>query len=174
MGAQTTLKKLYSLSLKTEEFVAPVFYFMAILATIASIMIILLIGASVTMRYLTFTPFRFTEELVGLFMTAAFFLSLPLVTLHKKHVRVLIIISSLSDGVKWWVACLACLFGISFCTWFLLLCIPWLEFAYERQIKTEVGRLLMYPWMSVLPLSMLLTIIAFIIRCFSDSPKDDI
>ena len=71
MGAQTTLKKLYSLSLKTEEFVAPVFYFMAILATIASMMIILLIGASVTMRYLTFTPFRFTEELVGLLMTAA-------------------------------------------------------------------------------------------------------
>ena len=51
------------------------FYFMAVLATIASVMIIILIGGSVTMRYLTYTPFRFTEELVGLLMTSAFFLA---------------------------------------------------------------------------------------------------
>ncbi len=171
MGVQTFQSKLCLLSRKTEVFVTPIFYFMAALATIASIMIILLIGTSVTMRYLAFTPFRFTEELVGLLMTAAFFLALPLVTLQEKHVRVLIVISSLPYKIKPWVAGLASLFGVVFFAWFFLLCIPWLEFAYDRQIKTEVGRLIMYPWMSILPLSMLLTIIAFIIRCFSDSLK---
>jgi len=44
------------------------------------------------------------------------------------------------------------------------LCLPWLEFAFDRTIKTEVGRLLMYPWMAVLPLSMLLTGVAFLMR----------
>ena len=54
-------------------FVTPIFYAMAILASLASIMIIALIGTSVTMRYLAYAPFRFTEELVGLLMTASFF-----------------------------------------------------------------------------------------------------
>ncbi len=172
MGAQTLQSKLCFLSRKTEVFVTPIFRIMAILATIASVLIILLIGASVTMRYFTFTPFRFTEELVGLLMTSAFFLALPLVTMHGKHVRVLILVSSLPDRFKPWIAGLASLFGITFCAWFFLLCIPWLEFAYDRQIKTEVGRLIMYPWMSVLPMSMLLTIIAFIIRCVSEISKE--
>jgi TRAP-type C4-dicarboxylate transport system permease small subunit len=169
---QTTQNKLFALIAKTEVFVTPIFYIMAILATIASVMIILLIGGSVTMRYLTFTPFRFTEELVGLLMTAAFFLALPLVTLHAKHVRVLILITSLPDRTKPLVAGLASIFGVVFCAWFFLLCIPWLEFAYDRQIKTEVGRLIMYPWMSILPLSMILTIIAFIIRYVSEVFKE--
>ena len=171
MGAQTRHSTLCLLSRRTEVFVTPMFYFMAVLATIASVMIIILLVGSVTMRYLTYTPFRFTEELVGLLMTSAFFLALPLVTLHSKHARVLILISSLPDKIKPWVAGLASLFGVVFCAWFTLLCIPWLEFAYDRQIKTEVGRLIMYPWVSILPLSMLLTIIAFIIRCVSDSLK---
>ena len=51
-----------------------------------------------------------------------------------------------------------------FCFWFFYLCVPWFQFAFDRQIKTEVGRLLMYPWMLVLPISMALTIVAFFIR----------
>ena len=42
--------------------------------------------------------------------------------------------------------------------------VPWLDFAFDRNIKTEVGRLLMYPWMALLPLSMLLTLTAFLVR----------
>jgi hypothetical protein len=38
-------------------------------------------------------------------------------------------------------------------------------------IKTEVGRLLMYPWMAVIPLSMLLTAVAFALR-FVDEDID--
>jgi hypothetical protein len=48
---------------------------MAILAAISASGIVVLIGASVSMRYFTFTPFSFTEELVGLLMTASFFFS---------------------------------------------------------------------------------------------------
>lgn len=123
-----------------------------------------MIGASVTMRYLAYAPFRNTEELVGLLMTAAFFLALPLVTLRAEHVRVLIIVSSLPDRASRWLAVVAGLFGAAFCLWFFALCLPWLEFAFDRGIKTEVGRLLMYPWMALLPLSMLLTALAFLLR----------
>ncbi len=143
--------------------VTPVFIAMAVLGALAGGAIVLLIGASVTMRYFAFAPFRFTEELVGLLMTAAFFLALPLATLRAEHVRVLVLVSALPKRAQTWIGKLAALIGAAFCLWFLALCLPWLEFAIDRNIKTEVGRLLMYPWMAILPLSMALSIVAFLV-----------
>ena len=154
-----------------EKWLTPLFVALAILAAVAGAMIVGLIGASVSMRYLAYAPFRFTEELVGLLMTAAFFLALPLVTLRTKHVRVLILVSYLPEHASRWVSVLAGLFGLAFCLWFFALCLPWLEFAFDRSIKTEVGRLLMYPWMALLPLSMLLTGLAFLLRGLTASNR---
>jgi len=137
---------------------------LAVVATLAGVMIVVLVGASVTMRHVAQAPFRFTEELVGLLMTAAFFLALPLVTLNGEHVRVQILVSSLPKRSAQWVSIAAAVFGFGFAVWFFCLCLPWFEFAFTRNIKTEVGRLLMYPWMSILPLSLMLTSVAFAIR----------
>lgn len=140
----------------------PVFVALTVLAALAGCAIVVLIGASVTMRYFAFAPLRFTEELVGLLMTAAFFLALPLATYRAEHVRVLLVVSTLPDGARKWVRKLSAFFGAAFCLWFLALCLPWLEFAIDRNIKTEVGRLLMYPWMALIPLSMALSMVAFL------------
>jgi len=153
-----------SLLQRAENRLHKLFVALALVATLAGVMIVVLVGTSVTMRHIAQAPFHFTEELVGLLMTAAFFLALPLVTLNAEHVRVQIVVSSLPVRVARWVAVASALFGIVFAIWFFWLCIPWFEFAYVRAIKTDVGRLLMYPWMAVLPLSMLLTSIAFALR----------
>ena len=146
----------------------PVFGAMAVLAALAGCAIVGLIGASVTMRYFALAPFRFTEELVGLLMTAAFFLALPLATLRAEHVRVMVLVAALPEAARPWAHRLAALFGAGFCLWFLALCLPWFEFAYDRGIKTEVGRLVMYPWMALLPLSMGLSLVAFLL---ADPPR---
>jgi len=153
-----------SLLQRVENRLRQLFVALALVATLAGVMIVVLVGTSVTMRHAAQAPFRFTEELVGLLMTAAFFLALPLVTLNAEHVRVQIVVNSLPERVARWVAVAAALFGIVFAVWFFWLCVPWFEFAYVRAIKTDVGRLLMYPWMAVLPLSMLLTSVAFALR----------
>lgn len=150
--------------LKLEGWLRHLFTALAVVATTASVSIVVLVGCSVAMRHLAHTPFRFTEELVGLLMTTAFFLALPLVTLNAEHVRVQIVVASLTPRLQRYVAAIAALFGVIFTGWFFWLCVPWFEFAYLRSIKTEVGRLLMYPWMAILPLSMILTSMAFAIR----------
>lgn len=149
------------------------FTLLAVTATIAGVMIIIMVISSVAMRHIAHAPFRFTEELVGLLMTTAFFLALPLVTLKAEHVRVQIVVSSLPTHLRRPVAVAAAGFGIAFSLWYFWLCVPWLEFAYQRNIKTEVGRLLMYPWMAILPVSMLLTAIAFGVRAATDAQSDD-
>ena len=153
-----------SLLQRVENRLRQLFVALSVVATLAGVMIVVLVGTSVTMRHLAHAPFRFTEELVGLLMTVAFFLALPLITLNAEHVRVQIVVNSLPERVARWVAVVAALFGIMFAIWFFWLCLPWFEFAYVRAIKTDVGRLLMYPWMAVLPLSILLTSIAFALR----------
>ncbi len=134
---------------------------LASVATMAGVLIVVLVGTSVVMRHVANAPFRFTEELVGLLMTAAFFLALPQVTFNADHVRVLILVNALPRRLSRWINILAAVLGCIFTLWFFWLCLPWLEFAISRMIKTEVGRLLMYPWMALLPVSMLLTSIAF-------------
>ena len=137
------------------------FVALALIATGCGVMIIALVCSSVLMRHVANAPFRFTEELVGLLMTAAFFLSLPLVTFRARHVRVQILVNALPQRFFNLTVVLAAVFGVAFTAWFLWLCIPWLEFAMQRNIKSEVGRLLLYPWMAIVPLSMLLTALAF-------------
>lgn len=158
------------LAARIGKVLTPVFIAMAVLAALAGCAIVLLIGASVTMRYFAFSPLRFTEELVGLLMTAAFFLALPQATLRAEHVRVLVLVSALPKRARTWIGRLAALLGAAFCLWFLALCLPWLEFAIDRNIKTEVGRLLMYPWMALLPLSMALSIVAFLLGADRQKP----
>ena len=152
---------------KYEKWLEPLFIAMAVLGTVSGVLIVGLIGASVTMRYLAYTPFRFTEELVGLLMTAAFSLVLPLITLRSKHVRVLMFLNFLPPAATRIANIIARLFGLVFCLWFFFLCLPWFEFAFDRMIKTEVGRMLMYPWMALMPLSFLLTGLAFVVRGLS-------
>ena len=152
------------LARRVEAWLAPVLWALAILAALAGAAIVGLIGASVAMRHFANAPFRFTEELVGLLMTAAFFLALPLVTLRAEHVRVQFFANALPPGIRRAVAVMANLLGLAFCIWFVWLALPWFEFAFQRSIRTEVARLLMYPWMALLPLSLLLSALAFAIR----------
>jgi TRAP-type mannitol/chloroaromatic compound transport system permease small subunit len=97
-------------------------------------------------------------------MTASFFLALPLATLRSKHVRITVFISTLTTKYQSIAIKFSRLFGMSFCIWLLFLAIPWVEFAMDRNIKTEVGRLLLYPWMLVIPVSITLTMGAFILQ----------
>jgi len=147
-----------------ERLLTPVFAALAVVSAMAGGAIVVVIGASVAMRYFANAPFRFTEELVGLLVTASFFLALPLVTLKTRHVRVHLVVEHLPAALCGWAHMAASIFGTAFCIWFFVLCLPWFEFAFERSIKSEVARLLLYPWMALVPLSLALTALAFVVR----------
>ena len=119
---------------KCEKWLESLFLTLAVAGTACGVSIIGLIGASVGMRYLAYAPLRYTEELVGLLMTAAFSLVLPLVTLRSKHVRVLMVLTYLPEPQKRLFNILAGVLGLVYCTWYFLLCIPWVEFALDRKI----------------------------------------
>ncbi|MDN2567047.1 TRAP transporter small permease [Aquibium sp. A9E412] len=155
---------------RAERLVRPVFVALALLATAAGAAMVALMVASVAMRHLANAPLYFTEELIGLLLTAAFFLALPLVTLNGEHVRVTLVVANLPPRGRSVAAAAAGLLGIAFCAWFVALAMPWLDFALSRGLKSEVARLLLYPWMALVPFGLVLSGLAFAIRAAAPAP----
>lgn|SRR6056297_810106 len=137
---------------------------MAVLAASCIVGIVALITTSVAMRRFAATPLHITEDVVGLLLSAALFLGLPLVTLRSRHVRVSIVANALQARLGWAVHLAAMLVGVVFFGWIFIKALPWLDFAWTRNLKTETARMLLYPWMAVLPLSVGLTWVIFAAR----------
>jgi TRAP-type C4-dicarboxylate transport system permease small subunit len=135
-------------------------------AALSMVGIVVLIVTSVLMRKIANTPIHITEEVVGLMLTVSLFLGVPLVTLKSKHVKVALIIDQLKGRTRTIVQKVAILIGIAFFMWLIWEAVPWLEFAFKRNLKTETSRILLYPWMSTMFFSLVLTLLVFIGRLF--------
>ncbi len=133
--------------------------------------IVAIIVASVVMRRVAGSPLYYTEELVGLLLGASLFLALPQVTVEAGHVRVTFLASFLAERGRSVLAVFAGIVTLAFCGWFLLEAIPWLEFAFRRNIKTEAASLWLGPWMAVLPISIALCALISIVRVVTGREK---
>ncbi|MDF1608596.1 TRAP transporter small permease [Hoeflea sp. YIM 152468] len=137
---------------------------LAVLATMIMTGIVAVIVTSVVMRRFANSPLHIAEDLIGLMLSASLFLGLPLVTLRAQHIRVSIVAEALKARFETPVRVAALLVGLMFFGWIVFEAIPWLEFAWKRNLKTENSRVLLYPWMAVLPLSLGLTWLIFLAR----------
>ena len=126
--------------------------------------IVALTVTGVMMRRFANTPLHVTEDAVGLMLSAALFLALPLVTLRGQHVRVSIVADALRRRFDTGVHVAAMLVGLAFFGWMVHEAIPWFDFAWQRGLKSETARLLLYPWMATLPLSLGLTWVILLAR----------
>ncbi len=123
-----------------------------------------IIVTSVLMRKFANSPLHITEEVVGLLLSVSLFLGLPMVTLRAKHVRVSLLADRLKGKMHVVVQIAALLVGIVFFLWLIVETIPWFEFAFKRNLKTETTRILLYPWMALMPISLTLTLSIFVAR----------
>ena len=129
-----------------------------ILSSLAGFGMVLIVLLSVFQRYVLKSPLSFSEELVGLLLCSMLFLSLPYISLSEKHVKISLVVNLLSDKAKFFVSILSSLVMISFCIWMLVETISWMDFAIRLNLKTENSRLILYPWMGVIPLSLLINL----------------
>ncbi|MFP7571825.1 TRAP transporter small permease [Marivita sp. S2033] len=129
----------------------------AALAAFGMTAIVGIIVTSVLMRKFANAPLHITEEVVGLMLSVSLFLGLPMVTLKQNHVRVSLIADRLKGGAHTGMSYIALLAGIGFFGWLILETIPWFEFAFRRGLKTETTRILLWPWMILMPVSLGIT-----------------
>jgi TRAP-type C4-dicarboxylate transport system permease small subunit len=130
---------------------------LAALAAVGLSLIVGIIATSVVMRRFANSPLHITEEVVGLLLSVVLFLGLPMVTLRSKHVRVSLLTNYVGDKSRGALQIAALAVGIVFFGWLIWETIPWFEFALKRNLKTETTRILLYPWMALMPLSLTVT-----------------
>ena len=133
---------------------------LASMAALSMAAIVAIIVTSVVLRKLFTMPLPFTEEVVGMLMSVSLFLALPMVTLKGDHIRVSILSAYLRRRSHLFHAMLmflAAASGVIFCTWILWDAWDWFQFAFSRDLRTETTRILLWPGMTALPLSILLT-----------------
>lgn len=135
-------------------------------AALGMVGIVGLIFTSVVMRKFANSPLHITEEVVGLLLSVSLFLGLPLVTLRAKHVRVSILIENVSEQTRRVLDRIGLVLGLVFFAWIVFEAIPWWEFAHRLNLKTETSRILLYPWMALLPVSLSLTGLILAARLF--------
>ena len=137
---------------------------MAVLASAAMVAIVGIIMTSVVMRKVLNTPLHVTEEVVGLLLISALFLGLPYVTLKARHVRVSIVADNLPGRARKVMRSAAMAVGFGFFAWLVWVSIPWFEFTFQSGLRTQTTRLLLWPWMAMLPLSLGLTAAIYLAR----------
>ena len=135
-------------------------------SALCMITIVGIIVTSVLMRKFANTPLHITEEVVGLLLSVSLFLGLPMVTLRAKHVRVALLADYVKGSLHTGLQIAALLVGCAFFFWLIIETIPWFEFAFKRNLKTETTRILLYPWMAVMPVCLTLTAAIFTARPF--------
>lgn len=132
--------------------------------------IVAIIATSVVMRKLG-TPLHMTEEVVGLILSVSLLLALPMVTLRAQHVRVALIANAVTGSAQVALRFLALLLSLGFFGWLMVEVVPWFEFAFDRNLKTQTSRLLLYPWMAVMPASFVLTMAILAARLVGILPE---
>ena len=160
-----------ALATKLEQVLVQASRLCAALAASSLFLIVGIIVASVVMRRLVGSPLYYTEELVGLLLSTSLFLALPMVTVQSSHVRVTFLANFLPARGRTALAVFASLVMLGFCGWFLVDAIPWLEFAFRRNIKSEAASLRLAPWMAVLPVSVALCALLVLVRTVTGSDR---
>lgn len=155
------------LATRLEQGLVQVARLCAALAASALFLIVAVTVASVVMRRVAGSPMYYTEELVGLLLSSSLFLALPMVTAQASHVRVTFLAQVLPRRGRAILSVFAAVVMLAFCGWFLIDAIPWLEFAFRRNIKSEAANLRLGPWMAVLPVSVALCALLVLARAIT-------
>lgn len=116
-----------------------------------------LVLAAVVMRYAVAAPFRFTEELAGLLLSAMAFCALPFAMAGNANIRVTLVTERLAPVPRrlFWVAGQAIM--VAFCAVFAWEAWGIAEFTLRLNLTSEQARLPLGPWVALMPAMLCVT-----------------
>ncbi len=126
-----------------------------------------LVVLSSLMRYLVGSPFRFTEEIVGLLFAAMAFLVWPLSTLRGDHIAVTFMSERLPTWTRPLTKALSALAMLVFCAIFGRESYEFAVFTLQLGGKSDVAEINFFPWMILMAIVCVLMVVAVIIRSVS-------
>ncbi|PMR76412.1 TRAP transporter small permease [Billgrantia endophytica] len=118
-----------------------------------------LIFVSTLMRYLGGRPLRFSDELAGLLFLSLTFLCLPHVLDKGRHIRIEILRQLVPPPMARIMDIIGTLTLLTFCVVFAYEAWDFMDFSRSINSRADISGILLWPWMAIMPLSMLLCIL---------------
>jgi TRAP-type C4-dicarboxylate transport system permease small subunit len=118
-----------------------------------------LIFVSTLMRYLGGRPLRFSDELAGLLFLSLTFLCLPHVLNKGRHIRIEILLQLAPPFIARIMDIVGTLTLLTFCVVFAYESYDFMDFSHSINSRTDISGILLWPWMAIMPFSMLLCIL---------------
>ena len=129
------------------------------LGVVGGVMMTGLIFVSTLMRYLGGRPLRFSDELAGLLFLSLTFLSLPYVLDKGRHIRIEILTNLVPAPIARIMDVIGTLILVAFCMIFAYEAWDFMSFSLSINSRTDISGLLLWPWMAIMPFSMLLCLL---------------
>ena len=118
-----------------------------------------LIFVSTLMRYIGGRPVRFSDELAGLLFLSMTFLCLPYVLDRGRHIRIEIVRRLVPEPAASIMDVIGTLTLVTFCAVFAYEAWSFMEFSHSIRSRTDISGILLWPWMTLMPISMLLCVL---------------
>ena len=118
-----------------------------------------LIFVSTLMRYLGGHPLRFSDELAGLLFLSLTFLCLPYVLNQGRHIRIEILVNLMPAGIAKIMDFIGVIVLLAFCSIFAYESWSFMNFSFSLNSRTDISGILLWPWMMIMPFSMVLCIL---------------
>ncbi|MBJ3777136.1 TRAP transporter small permease [Acuticoccus mangrovi] len=131
----------------------------AAVAVATSVFMTGVILVSVVMRYIVGAPLAFGEELVGLAFAGIVFLMLPYCEYTGQNIRITLLVERYPPALRRVADAVARLLTAFFCLAFAWLSYDFTATSYQWEVRTLVANLIAWPWMAIMPVGMVLTVI---------------
>lgn len=118
-----------------------------------------LIFVSTLMRYLGGRPLRFSDELAGLLFLSLTFLCLPHVLDKGRHIRIEILLQLAPPSIVKVMDFVGIMTLLTFCVVYAYESYDFMGFSYSINSRADISGILLWPWMAIMPFSMLLCIL---------------
>jgi TRAP-type C4-dicarboxylate transport system permease small subunit len=141
-------------------------------AGIALGIVVCLVAGSAIMRYVFGSPFRFTEEIVGLLFAAMAFFSIAYCALCDREIKVDIIYESISKPLQRAGQFIAAIARLIFAVWIGLLVYDFASLSFRIGSRTDMTGIILWPWMSLFAIVVVGIIVSVFYR--SSTPRPDV
>lgn len=118
-----------------------------------------LIFVSTLMRYLGGSPLRFSDELAGLLFLSLTFLCLPYVLDKGRHMRIEILLNLVPAPMARIMDVIGTITLVTFCVVFAYEAWDFMDFSRSISSRADISGILLWPWMAIMPFSMLLCLL---------------
>lgn len=125
--------------------------------------LVLLVGSSL-LRYVSGAPMPYTEELAALLFVVTSLAAVPFAVVSNQHIRLLVVWRKLPQPAASWFAFLGDLLGVIVLWIMIRQMIAFAEYSRQAGSRSEVGEILLWPWMYFMPAALGLLALAMLLR----------